>query len=313
MKMIIWVLLSSACLCFSCNVKTFEASSTEGSSADGGNHRSGSLTPVLTADDFQDYYNDYSPSSAIYYWKAKDGQYMCFLTIGGGNTPASFQSFKNLQTNGACPVSIMREIIEKKRRAENLGQVRNYLYETSPSIDELEYLDLKCSFVTHPSRDRSVYSLLGIEESYEAIYGSSQQVYFNHDGLFESEDNPAFRVSPKHFTNLSHVYRWAKESGEIRYGFAPENDNQICGYVSLYLIQSDFNFSLSEMRRIIEAYYSVTDTAEDNLVVDVPVVGGYYQYTKEVVEPFPDNISDDAATYSGLGLEESYRRHFGVK
>jgi hypothetical protein len=67
------------------------------------------------------------------------------------------------------------------------------------------------------------------------------------------------------------------------------------------------------MRRIIEAYYSVTDTAKDNLVVDVPVVGGYYQYTKEVVEPFPDNISDDAATYSGLGLEESYRRHFGVK
>jgi hypothetical protein len=238
---------------------------------------------------------------------------MCFLTIGGGNTPASFQSFKDLQANKACPVSIMREIIEKKRRAENLSEMRNYLYETSSDIDELEYLDLKCSFGTHPSRDRSVYSLLGIEESYEAIYGSSQQVYFNHDGLFESDDNPAFRVSPKHFTNLSHVYRWAKESGEIRYGFAPENDNQICGYVSLNLIQSDFNFSLSEMRRIIEAYYSVTDTAKDNLVVDVPVVGGYYQYTKEVVEPFPDNISDDAATYSGLGLEESYRRHFGVK
>ncbi len=53
MKMIIWVLLSSACLCFSCNVKTFESSSTEGSSADGGNHKSGSSTPVLTADDFK--------------------------------------------------------------------------------------------------------------------------------------------------------------------------------------------------------------------------------------------------------------------
>ena len=312
MKKVIWIPLSSACLCFSCVTDVPKASLDDVYSEEISVLSKSSVSSEPTIEDFKEYYDDIFKSSIIYYWKNENGGYMCILETWS-NYPPSFKRLQNLQVNKACPISLMAKMMEEKYREKQWGEPMNEVYEVTQAIDELEYYDIYSTYGCFPTRNAEIYSTLGLEATYERYYADSEQVYFNHDGLFENEANPVFRFAPRNFTNLSHIYRWTNGEGQVRFGIAPQNDGELCSYECLSAAQLEKGFDANEMRRLVEAYYSVTDVDVDNLIVDVPVVETPRHYYETVTQVFPDNISNDFSLYQELGLEESYRRHFGVK
>ena len=314
MRKVNWILVSCACLCFSCVAANPSPNSAEsvfsyrGFRASRGSKSRSSKVPGI--EDFSDYYTSFNHGSIIYYWKDADGKYMCIMT-GSGNIIQSLQYFQELQNNHACPASLMCEILDKKCEETGWYDLENLVYEISPSMGELEFDDLSSWYHGAPSRNQEIYSLLRLEKTYERYYSGSKYVYFKHDGLFKNERNPAFRILPKHFTNLSHIYRWVAEGGEYRYAVMPERDGKLGSYQHLRYVQDYISFNAAEMRRVVEAYYSITDVAMGNLIVDVPLVYSPNEAAKEILDKYPDNVSHDASVYSELGLYESYRINFG--
>lgn len=306
------LLVSCACLCFSCVTIVYGATSDEVSASRERTLRSSksSVASDLTVDDFAEYYDDLFKSSIICYWKDKEGRYSCIL-VKRSNMAPTLQRLQELQTNKACPVFLMAQIIAKKYQDMHWGTPDNDVYETSATIGELECYDIACSYQYLPTRNREIYSLLGLDATYERYYADSEQVYFRHDGFFEDEANPAFGLAGKYFTNLSNIYRWTTSGGEIRYGVTPENDYSISTPRHLRNMQSNASFKSDEMRRLAQAYYSVTNVEMNNLIVNIPLIDQVSNFNEEVANKYPESASTDISVYQELGLEESYRRHFG--
>lgn len=306
------LLVSCACLCFSCVTIVSGATSDEVSSSRKRTRRSSksSVAPEPTINDFKEYYEDVFRSSFICYWKDSEGNYMCLLSTWS-NLPPSMDRIQDLQTNLPCPVSLMKEIIAKAYADHGFGNPQNEIYEISAPFGELEWRDFASSYRSIPTRNREIYTLLGLESVYERYYGDSKQVYYKHDGFFKDEKNPMFHILPKHFTNLSHIYRWVEEGGEYRYAFVPQRDNEVGSFYCINNVQDYMNFTAAGMKKVVEAYYSVTNVDMDNLVVDIPLLTAPRNWAEDVRDKFPDSVSRDISVYRELGLEESYRRHFG--
>lgn len=215
--------------------------------------------------------------------------------------------------NRACPAYVMKQIADAYYEKWPTMERYNYPIEIEYPFDDLAVGDLAFVYGSKtPSRDKTIYKLLDLENVYEKEYGDSEAVYFDSFGLFTDEDDPAFRVYPKYFTNLSYIYHWTDANGDSRFGVGPQPQDyeHVSYYRTIKFMQQGCSCSQSVMKRIIESYYQKTNSAAKNLIYDIPLFSDDdYGWGKELDL---DHVSTDSTLYSELSLDASYRFHFGA-
>lgn len=272
--------------------------------------RSSKPQKSYTIDDFPEYRQNYGAYSYLFYWRDEDGDYMCGTIKRGSSTWLSTGTLASLQEN-PCPAHIMKEIIAEYRSKFSGDRIENYLGEASYPLDP-ERCDEFWSHGYVSTREREIYTLLGIEEDYERRFAGSRAVYFDHFGLFDDETDYAYKVFPKYFTNLSHIYRWTNAEGEIRYGvFSQMDDGMPTTLDGVTYMQNKCSCSADVIKKIIAAYYKKTNVAPENLIVDIPIFeGSAKDYKERIYDAYPNNVSSDLSIYKELGIEASYHSHF---
>lgn len=264
----------------------------------------------LGIDDFPFTAWEYQRNSKIFYWRDDAGKYR-FATRPvnagtGSNVAVSFSTIKAYTIQHNCPWYVMKEIVSRYWEEHPSEDNTNVFIEIPYPLEQTAVESAVNMDINISTRNRNLYSTIGLDDLYEKYYGESKQVYFEHYGLFSGKKSPVYSVYPAYFTNMSHIYRWTNDEGEIRYGVGPQEDGKITTSSAIRRMQEFLSCTFKQMKDIISAYYDVTDVKVENIIVDIPNHSGYSNFEESVASKYPDNVSTDRDLYEEFGIIDGF-------
>ena len=249
----------------------------------------------------------YSSDSCIFYWKNNLSEYRFGTAVLRDSAP-SLSFFTEMQSTNNCSLSKIKEIIKR----EGNDTDNNKLFEINypMEIEDVRAFD-NMSFPGFPSRNISIYQELGLLQTYNKYYSESKQIYCDHSS-YKLEKDKLFYIYTLHFTNLSHIYVWQNADLEYMCGITSEKDYEVAELTPIRYFQEYLPCSLSNMKRIVNAYYEKTKTTCENLVIEIPTIRNINDWREFVKNPYPNNISSNKELYEELGIIESFNSHFNL-
>lgn len=294
----------------SSNSKTNITSSVMSSSSQNNSTQSNSdLNSSMQSSSYDEFVPEFSSSHDIYYWKNENNEYR-FATHYSMNLGPVYSVVQEMQSLNNCSLNTMRTIIDDHYKGSSLR--RNRIFELNYPINETGIMVFTfMDFSEFPSRNIAIYNSLGLLESYNFYYGESDQKYVDLSNAFSDDGGSILTIYSKRFTNLSHIYVWQDENNEYRCGVTPQKDNEPAPLNAIRYFQEYLPCSLSDMKRIVQAYYCISDVGIENLIIELPVsINTISAWREYVGDPYPNNVSSNRDLYEQLGILDSYNSNF---
>lgn len=252
----------------------------------------------------------FSATSRIFYWRDPAGKYR--FGVRAANASSTHFPIDTIQAfiNQDCPWYVMRQIISNYYGKYPTKEKNNIFIEIPYPLEKMAAVTAANMDFNVSTRNYNLYEELGLTDLYDKYYADSRQIYFEHYGLFDGEISPAYSVYPAYFTNLSHIYRWTDNNGDIRYGVGPQEDGKLTSAYAIPTMQQIVSCSFEEIKNIISTYYRVTNVAVENIIVDIPWMGAMANYEKLIASKYPENVSTDKELYEELGIIDGYNSFF---
>lgn len=264
---------------------------------------------TTTIDDYLNYCKNINDGSSIYCWRNENSYYRSGLFKPSSSSYPSFDSIKKMQEETPCPLPIMAQIIE-----ENCEQKRVNIIEIDYPLSEQCYGEILCLPVgRYSSRNKEIYSLLNILDTYDYYFGKNGE-YFNLYNDLDNSDSVETRTYLKYLFASSYVYCWKNDnSDDYAFGISCEPNDQCVFYGWVDYMQNILPCSKNDIKRIIQLFYRHYSSPMQNLLVEIPFISNYLQYKQDILEKYPNNLSvvDNKSLYTELGLIESYNSFFG--
>ena len=252
---------------------------------------------------------EFSSNHNIYCWKNENNEYR-FATHYSMNLGPVYSVVQEMQSLNNCSLNTMRKIIDDYYKGSSFR--RNRIFELNYPINETGMMAFTfMDFSEFPSRNIVIYNSLGLLESYNFYYGESNQKYVDLSNAFSDDGGSILTVYSKRFTNLSHIYVWLDENNEYKCGVTPQKDNEPAPLNAIRYFQEYLPCSLSDMKRIVQAYYRVSNVDIENLIIELPVsINTISAWREYVGDPYPNNVSSNRGLYEQLGILDSYNSYF---